>query len=169
MIGQNILVVLVYSLWMVFKKLIITVMRVIKTVWKHSLLNMFNFFEFLNTVFTSIVVVSIARVLPLMFDTTTLSSANPRLLEDVNRIAYLYETTTFYMGLSVYCLCFRLFRLPQFSLYANLPFATMMQGRKDIVNILVILFIFTLSNALCAYIVFCPSIREFETLNSSVY
>lgn len=110
---------------MIFKKLVITVMRIIKTVWKHSLLNMFNFFEFLNTVFTSIVVVSIAQVLPIIYSETALTMKNPRLLEEVNRIAYLYETTTFYMGLSVYCLCFRLFRLPQFSLYANLPFATM--------------------------------------------
>ena len=73
------------------------------------------------------------------------------------------------MAMSVYCLCFRLLKLPQFSLLANMPFATMIQGRKDILNILVILIVFTVANALAAFIVFCPSVAEFASLNRSIF
>ena len=73
------------------------------------------------------------------------------------------------MAMSVYCLCFRLLKLPQFSLHANMPFATLIQGRKDILNILVILSVFTVANALAAFIVFCPVSDSFDDLNESIF
>jgi hypothetical protein len=79
----------------------------------------------------------------------------------VTKCAYLKEQATYYMALSVFCLCFRLLKLPQFSLEANMPLATLINGRKDIINILLILFVFTSGNALSAYIIFCPNIYEF--------
>ena len=73
------------------------------------------------------------------------------------------------MAMSVYCLCFRLLKLPQFSLLANMPFATLIQGRKDIINIMVILCVFTTANSLAAYIVFCPTSPSFTNLNQSIF
>ena len=73
------------------------------------------------------------------------------------------------MAMSVYCLCVRVLKLPQFSLAANMPFATLIQGRKDILNILIILLVFTVANATSAFVVFCPTISEFASLNSSIF
>ncbi len=71
--------------------------------------------------------------------------------------------------MSVFCLSIRVLKLPSFSLIANLPFETLSQGRKDVMNILTILFIFTLANSISAYIVFCSQIEDFANLTISFY
>ena len=153
---------------MVVKKIVLQTINLARAIIIYSFANMFNLFEMLNTIFTSAVVIVFITMLPILYG-DTLSTPEPQLLYDVNRVAFLSEQITFFMAMSVYCLCFRLLKLPQFSLAANMPFATLIKGRKDISNILIILIIFTVANALAAFIVFCPQMKEFSTLNSSIY
>ena len=62
------------------------------------------------------------------------------------------------MAFSIFFLSFRLLQWPQFLLKANIPLATLAQGKGDICNILTILFIFTLANATAAYVVYAQAI-----------
>ena len=162
------IVIIVYSTWMVVKKIIITLVNLVLAMLSYSFKNFFNFFEALNTVFTSAVVVVIGIILPTLYN-GDLDADNPDLLNHVNRVAYYWESTSLFMAMSVYCLCFRLLKLPQFSLIANMPFATLIQGKKDILNILIIISVFTTSNALAAYIVFCPTSASFTNLSQSIF
>ena len=153
---------------MILKKIVITVINLFFAILYYSFANLFNFFEILNTIFTSAVVIIIIILLPSIYN-GDLDADNENLLSNVNRVAYYAESTSFYMAMSVYCLCFRLLKLPQFSLLANMPFATLIQGRKDIINIMIILCVFSTANALAAYIVFCPTSSSFTNLNQSIF
>jgi len=73
------------------------------------------------------------------------------------------------MAYSVFCMCIRVMQLPSFSLIANLPFETLNQGRKDILNILVILIIFIVSSSLACYVVFCSELEEFSHFVRAMY
>ena len=46
-------------------------------------------------------------------------------------------------------------RLAEFSMQANLPFATLKEGSKSIVNLLIILIVFLVACALAPYAVMC--------------
>jgi hypothetical protein len=50
-----------------------------------------------------------------------------------------------------------------------MPIATLTEGKKDILNILLILFVFTQANALAAFIIYCPHIQEFSTYTYSFF
>ena len=75
------------------------------------LFKIFNLFEMLNTIFTSAVVVIIIIIIPTIYN-GDLDADNENLLNNVNRVAFYWESTAFYMAMSVYCLCFRLLKLP---------------------------------------------------------
>lgn len=73
------------------------------------------------------------------------------------------------MAYSIFCMCIRVLQLPSFSLMANMPFETLNQGKKDILNILIILFIFIVSSSLACYIVFCSQLEEFSHFIKAMY
>ena len=47
--------------------------------------------------------------------------------------------------------------------------ATLSGGKKDILNILIILCIFTIANSLSAFVVYAHAIPEFSDLGSAIY
>ena len=124
LVGHNVIVVIVYSIWMIVKRIVISVLNLVIALVSYSFANIFNMFETLNTIFTSSIIVVSIIVLPIMLN-HELEADNPDLLYNVNKVAYYTEKSSFYMAMSVYCLCFRLLKLPQFSLLANMPFATL--------------------------------------------
>ena len=96
---------------MVGKKIIITVLNLIMAIISYSFTDLFNMFELLNTVFTSAIVIIFIIIFPIIYG-GDLDASNPDLLYKVNKVAYYTEKTSFFMAMSVYCLCFRLLKLP---------------------------------------------------------
>ena len=90
LVGHNVIVIIVYSTWMIGKKIVITVLNLIMAIVSYSFTNIFNMFEMLNTVFTSAVVILFIIVIPSIYN-GDLDPANPALLYNINRVAYYTE------------------------------------------------------------------------------
>ena len=84
-------------------------------------------------------------------------------------MAYHQDATHTWKAYSVFCLSIRVLTLPSFSLVANIPFETLNQGSKDILNILIILLIFLFSSSIACYIVFCSELLEFGSIVTSIF
>ena len=168
LIGQNWLVVIVLSLYMIVVHIIRSAIDFVRTVIAYSVADMLNFFELVNTVCGTYILILLAQIM-LELEGDALASDNPDQLNNINMIAKKHGEVTFTMAVSVFCLCFRLLKLPSFSLEANLAFATLIEGKKDILNILMILLLFTEANSLAAFYIYSSTMEAFSTLTGSFY
>ena len=81
-----------------------------------------------------------------------------------NTIANYIGNFDFLLATSILLMFFRSIQIFEVSLSANLPISTMKAGTRDILNWLVIFTLVMLGAAISGYIVFCPSIVEFQTV-----
>lgn len=167
--GQNFLVVLVLCIIMIMKRLIVSAINFVRTVATYSASNILNFFELISTLINSTIIFYLVQAMPLILFGDELNVTNPDLLKVVNKICYINNEVSWLMSFSIFFLSFRMFKLLAFSLEVNLPIATLIHGRKDILNILFIIFIFTLGNSLASFIIFSPAILEYSTLTGTIY
>ena len=96
---------------MVSKTIILTLLYIVYAIFSYAFADIFNMFEFLNTIFTTGVVIIFLRVLPIL-SSDDFTTDNPEFLYQMNKVGFLVEKTSFFMAMSVYCLCFRLLKLP---------------------------------------------------------
>ena len=141
----------------------------LRTVFAYAASNVLNLFELISTMINSMIIFYLIQAMPPVVIGDELNVANPDLLNMINKICWINTEVSWLMSFSIFFLSFRMFKLLAFSLEVNLPIATLIHGRKDIVNILVIIFIFTLGNSLASFIIFSPSIVEFSTLTATIY
>lgn len=88
--GQNFIVKIVLSIIMIIKKIFLTAINLVRATIAFCLADMLNFFELLNTFFSTYLVVIFVDVFMVLYS-DRLTENNKSILNDVNKIANLNE------------------------------------------------------------------------------
>ena len=75
---------------MVSKTIILTLLYIVYAIFSYAFADIFNMFEFLNTIFTTGVVIILLRVLPIL-SRDDFTSDNPEFLYQINKVGFLIE------------------------------------------------------------------------------
>ena len=75
---------------MVSKTIILTLLYIVYAIFSYAFADIFNMFEFLNTIFTTGVVIILLRVLPIL-SSDDFTSDNPEFLYQMNKVGFLIE------------------------------------------------------------------------------
>ena len=75
---------------MVSKTIILTLLYIVYAIFSYAFADIFNMFEFLNTIFTTGVVIILLRVLPIL-SRDDFTSDNPEFLYQMNKVGFLIE------------------------------------------------------------------------------